>query len=212
MVVSKEIRCSIFLTQQFSDQILCRLLFFNSIFFLSISGDAKMTSNYGGFPDYEQLDSNNSQPDPFELLSAYIDGEVTPQERQQVQQWLDNDPEIKQLYRQLLTLQSGIQGLSVPSPPEISTTTLSENVFAAIDRNRNRKRLLLWGGGAIAATILATISGLLPGSNSPSLRLAESVKQETAKKPVLVAVTLNQPAIKIPKTAVSSSTPIEPEF
>ena len=171
-----------------------------------------MSSNYDDFLEYPQLNGNNSQPDPFELLSAYIDNEVTPQERQQVQQWLDNDPEIKQLYLQLLNLQSGIQGLSVPSPPTITSDKLSENVFATIDKTRNRKKLLVWGGGAVAATIIATISGFFPGSNSPSLRLADSVNQETPQEPVLVAVTLNQPAIKIPKAAVASSTFIEPEF
>lgn len=170
-----------------------------------------MRYNYDGFPDY-QPDTDNSQSDPFELLSAYIDDEVTPQERELVQQWLDNDPEVKQLYRQLLNLQSGIQNLSVPSPPGMSPEILSGKVFATIDRTRNRKKLLFWGGSAIAATIIATISGLLPGSNSPSLRLADSVNQETPQDRVLVAVTLNQPAIHIPKTAVASSTAIEPEF
>lgn len=171
-----------------------------------------MSSNYDDFLEDPQLNGNDSQPDPFELLSAYIDNEVTPTERQQVQQWLDNDPEIKRLYLQLLNLQSGIQGLSVPSPPAITSDKLSENVFATIDKTRNRKKRLIWGGGAVAATIIATISGLLPGSNSPSLRLADSVNQETPQEPVLVAVTLNQPAIKIPKAAVASSTFIETEF
>ncbi len=172
-----------------------------------------MSSNYDGFSEYPQLNGNESQPDPFELLSAYIDNEVTPTERKQVQQWLDNDPEIKRLYLQLLNLQNGIQGLSVPSPPAVTPDKLSENVFATIDKTRNRKKLLVWGGGgAIAATLIATISGLLPGTNFPSLKLADSVNQETSKETVLVAVTLNQPAIKIPKAAVASSTFIEPEF
>uniref|UniRef100_A0ACD5GTL5 Anti-sigma factor family protein n=1 Tax=Desertifilum tharense IPPAS B-1220 TaxID=1781255 RepID=A0ACD5GTL5_9CYAN len=30
--------------------------------------------------------------DRFELLSAYLDGEVTASERQQVENWLDTDP------------------------------------------------------------------------------------------------------------------------
>ncbi|MDJ0531090.1 MAG: zf-HC2 domain-containing protein [Xenococcaceae cyanobacterium MO_207.B15] len=162
-----------------------------------------MTSNYDDFHEYSNI--NDSEPDHFELLSAYIDDEVTPQERKQVQEWLDNDPSIKQLYLQLLSLQTGMQSLSVPSPPEISAEILSENVFATIDRTRNRKKLLLWSGGAIAATIVATVSGLFPGVNSPSLRLAESVNQETAEEEtVLVAITLHQPAIKIPKPAGDS--------
>jgi len=35
--------------------------------------------------------------DRFELLSAYLDGEVTAAQRQQVEDWLGNDPEV-QLY------------------------------------------------------------------------------------------------------------------
>ena len=170
-----------------------------------------MRSNYDGFSDC-QPDMNNSQNHIFELLSAYIDDEVTPSERQQVQQWLDNDPEIKKLYLQLLSLQNGIQNLSVPSPPEISSEILSENVFASIDRTRNRKKLLFWGGGAIAATVIATFSGLIPGSYSPGLKFANSVESETTEDRVLVAVTLNQPAIHIPKSAISSSDSIELEF
>lgn len=166
-----------------------------------------MRFNYDGFSDY-QADDNNSQGDTFELLSAYIDNEVTPTERQQVQQWLDNDPEIKQLYLQLLNLQSGIQNLSVPSSSEISPETLSAKVFETVDRTRNKRKLWLWGGGAIAATIIAAIHGL----NSPSLKLAESVESENSPERVLVAVTLNQPAVNIPKTATSSSNSIELEF
>ncbi len=170
-----------------------------------------MRSNYDGFPNY-QPDTNNEQNDPFELLSAYIDDEVTPTERQQVQQWLDNDPEIKKLYLQLLSLQGGIQRLSVPSPPEISPEILTENVFASIDRTRNRKKLLFWSSSAIAATIIAALSGLIPGSYSPGLKFAKSVESETTQDRVLVAVTLNQPAIHIPKSAISSSDSIELEF
>ncbi len=170
-----------------------------------------MRSNYDGFTNY-QPDTNNSQNDPFELLSAYIDDEVTPTERKQVQQWLDNDPEIKKLYLQLLSLQSGMQSLSVPSPPEMSHEILSENVFASVDRTRSRKKLLFWGSGAIAATIVAMVSGFLPGSNSPSFQLVETIEPNTKPDRVLVAVTLNQPAIKIPKTAVASYSSTDLEF
>ena len=38
------------------------------------------------------------QRDRFELLSAYIDGEVTAAERGQIEQWLTTDPEVQCLY------------------------------------------------------------------------------------------------------------------
>ncbi len=153
-----------------------------------------MTSNFDDFGN------DRSQLDYFELLSAYIDGELTPAERDRVQYWLDNDPEIKTTYIQLLKLQTQIQ--EIPTPPTVSVEELSAEVFQKIDHHRLRKRCLVWGGGALAAAFLATISGIFPGINSPGLRLAESTS-ETFSKPMMVAVAINKPAVKIPKTAVS---------
>ena len=63
-----------------------------------------MMSNFehkqGLFPT-DSSDMDN-QFERFELLSAYMDGELTAEERKQVQQWLDSDPEFHELYKQLL--------------------------------------------------------------------------------------------------------------
>ena len=72
-------------------------------------------------PNFEEFDRHcdpsgeTSQQQRFELLSAYLDGEVSPAERQQVQQWLDTDPEIQQLYVKLLRLQQSVPRIPVPS-------------------------------------------------------------------------------------------------
>ena len=153
-----------------------------------------MTSN---FDDFEK---DASELDYFELLSAYIDGELTPAERDRVRHWLDNDPEIKTTYINLLKLQTQMQG--IPIPPTVSVEDLSAGVFQKIDRRRLRKRCFVWGGGAIAAAFLATISGIVPGINSPGLQLTES-PSESFSEPMMVAVAVNKPAVKIPKTAVS---------
>ena len=47
---------------------------------------------------------NMYQRDRFELLSAYIDGEVTAAERGQIEQWLTIDPEVQCLYARVLKL------------------------------------------------------------------------------------------------------------
>ncbi len=153
-----------------------------------------MTSNF------DNLQNNCSELDYFELLSAYIDGELAPAERDRVAEWLDTKPEIKTTYLQLLKLQTQMQ--RIPTPPSVSVETVSAEVFQKLDRHRWRKRCCIWGGGAIAATLLATLSGMVSGVNSPGLRLAQSTS-ETFAKPVMVAVAVNKPAVKIPKTAVS---------
>ena len=157
--------------------------------------------------DISNLDDNemgNANLDCFELLSAYLDGEATVEERRQVQTWLDNDPEIKKMYIQLSRLHHGIQNL--PAPEAVaSSTELSARVFQSIDRTQRKRKVVIWGGGAIAALVLATISNLFTGSgNVPALRLAESPEQKTVSSPVMVAVAVNKPTVIIPKAAVSS--------
>lgn len=165
-----------------------------------------MTSRYDDFAEYRQpnLDLQDTEEDFFELLSAYIDGEASSIECQQVQQLLDNDPEVKKVYLQLLKLQGGMQNLAIPIREEISPESLSQQVFAKVERSSQRQRLFFWSAGIIASSIIAAISGIIPGFNSPSFKLAESVGEETVSQSVMVAVTLNQPTVTIPKAAISA--------
>ena len=55
--------------------------------------------------------------DRFELVSAYLDGEVTPAERLLVANWLAHDPEVQRLYRRLLLLRQAFRTM----PSELST-------------------------------------------------------------------------------------------
>ncbi|VEP18879.1 conserved hypothetical protein [Hyella patelloides LEGE 07179] len=164
-----------------------------------------MTSNYDDFSEYVAPSSEleDAEFDYFELLSAYIDGEATIAERKQVQHWLDNDPEIKQTYLQLVKLQGGMQNLTAPTQEKVSAEILSEQVFNRIDRRSNQKRAIIWGS-AIAATIIGAISGIVPNPLSPtSLRMAENSPQNNQPQPMMVAISLNKPAVVIPKAAVS---------
>lgn len=166
-----------------------------------------MTSNFEDFNNdrsNESISANidNTELDYFELLSAYIDDELIPSERNLVEYWLDNDPEIKQIYHQLLQLQSQIQNLSIPEA-EISVNRLSEGVFQRVDRQQRLRKNLIWGAGAIAAAFVAFGSGLIPGFNVPALKLANS-SQNNISEPLMVAVAVNKPAVKIPKAAVAS--------
>lgn len=165
-----------------------------------------MTSNYDDFSEYvtPSFESEEGEADYFELLSSYIDGEATVEERKQVQYWLDNDPEIKHIYLQLLKLQGGIQNLTVPAPESTSADVLVEQVFNRLDHSQKRKKAIIWGS-AIAATFIATVSSIIPGSLFPSVRLAENSSQDNSSPSIMVAVSLNKPTVIIPKTAVSNS-------
>lgn len=164
-----------------------------------------MTSNYDDFSEYisPTSDLEEGELDYFELLSAYIDGEATVAERKQVQEWLDKDPEIKNTYLQLLKLQGGFQNLSVPAPEVVPSEILAERVFQSIDRTRDRKRAIIWGG-AIAATIVGTVASLFPSTTAPGFRMAENESQPKISQPVMVSVSINKPAVIIPKTAVAA--------
>ena len=129
----------------------------------------------------------------FELLSAYLDGEVTVSERQQVETWLATDRAFQQQYRQLQNIQHALPRISVPSSQ--STAALAEGVFGQIDQHRNRK--LAWiGGGAIVATLLAAVAGLsgLIGDRNPQLQLAAN----KANTPAALMVALNDPILAMP--------------
>ena len=160
-----------------------------------------MTSEFEAEDKYTELD--NSTPDSFELLSAYIDGELSPSEKKQVQAWLDCDPEFKQLYTQLLNLQGQIQNFVVPSD-EKSTAEIAAGVFQSIDRHHHKRRTLVWGGSAVAASIIPSISGIIPGFSPLSFNVAK-VNSDNISGQVMLAVAVDQPAINIPKSITGYS-------
>lgn len=142
----------------------------------------------------------NTQRDRFELLSAYLDGEVTASERQQVRLWLETDPQTQQLYARLVKLREGFQ--SLPTPATQPAHRVADQVFSRLDRRR-KNRAVLWGGGAIAALVVGAVSSLFAGY-SPVPQLAQSpAPKATTTEPLMIAV--NRPLIEIPKT--SEATP-----
>jgi anti-sigma factor RsiW len=165
-----------------------------------------MTSKFDGCKHNQTAKTENSETadltiDCFELLSAYIDGELSPSEKHQVQTWLDQDPKIKYRYTQLLILQGQIQH-SVAPPSQKSVTEITEGVFHSIER-RHRRFQLIWGSSAIAASVLAITSGIIPGiSPFGGLKMAE-VETPTNSSAIMLAVAVNKPAIDIPIKAVN---------
>jgi Putative zinc-finger len=148
--------------------------------------------------------------DRFELLSAYLDGEVTAVERRQVEEWLSNDPTIQPLYARLLKIRQGLRNLPVPQQVPVEETV--QQVFARL--RRRSRYLLMSGGAAIAAVAIGAVSGLFTGGDSPVPQFAAKHTTEptqTTPAPVSAAplmVAINNPVFPIPKTA--EATPNNP--
>jgi anti-sigma factor RsiW len=151
-----------------------------------------MTSNF------EINDDNYNPSDRFELLSAYLDDEVSPTERKQVQQWLDHDPQAQKLYSHLLRLRQGFQSIPVPSTSQ-TPEALAAAVFQKIDHRRVRRYWVL-GSSAIAAVFIGALAYILPGSN-PLPKFAQNTNPDTSEA---LMIAINQPVVEIPKAAVST--------
>jgi anti-sigma factor RsiW len=165
------------------------------------------TNQSTGTKDMENRDClQHNEADRFELLSAYLDGEVNATERKQVEEWLDTDVSVKSLYARLLKLRQGVQSMPIPASEQSPEATFQQ----VWKRLRHRYQLgWMFGGAAVAACVIGTISGFIPG-NTSKLQLAQQKIQPTAVttqpaapvSPLMVA--LNNPVIEIPKTAVAS--------
>ncbi|NEO54105.1 MAG: transcriptional regulator [Okeania sp. SIO3B5] len=147
------------------------------------------------------------EQDRFELVSAYLDGEVTPSQRREVELLLATDPVAKHLYQRLLKLHSEFQRM--PVPPKVQPVEITvDRVFDQIDRRSKRNFVL--GGSAIAALCIAFISGIISNSRTNIVQLAENYNSETVQialnEPVIeivnpnnVMLTINDPVLQIPQ-------------
>lgn len=146
-------------------------------------------------------DLDSLQKDDFELLSAFLDGEVTAAERQQVQQRLTTDAEMQRLHKRLLKLRQGFMGIeNLPLPvASQSAAHLTQQVFAKVDQRR-RIRLGFGIGSAIAALAVGALSFVLsPNPSRSSLQLVQQPSAESAQsKPELLMIAVNRPVIEIP--------------
>ena len=66
----------------------------------------------------------------FEQLSAYLDGELSAAEARQVEGWLTEDPDLRQMYVQLSSLQAGFE--RVPVAPASDVEDLVAQVWAQV--------------------------------------------------------------------------------
>ena len=141
--------------------------------------------------NYAQGNVTTMMRDRFELLSAYLDGEVTAAERRQVEDWLTNDPAMKRLYSRLLMMQQSFQAMPVPAA-EQSAQELATKVLQRVERKT--KRNLVWRGGAIAALLIAVVSAVGGGRQLFAPQFARS--PVPAESDGLI-VALNEPLVEI---------------
>jgi anti-sigma factor RsiW len=136
--------------------------------------------------------------DRFELLSAYLDGEVTSDERHQVEDWLAHDPQMQRLYQRLLSLRQGFGALPTP-PADYSADQLVAGVFQSLERRQRRR--WSWGGAAIAATVVGVVSSLVPGLWTPSPQFGSRSTPEPVALDIpndALMIALDQPIVDIP--------------
>ncbi|MEM6754984.1 MAG: zf-HC2 domain-containing protein [Cyanobacteria bacterium P01_C01_bin.38] len=143
---------------------------------------------------------NMVKRDRFELLSAYLDGEVTAAERRQVEEWLANDTSVQSLHKRLLSMRQGLRNLPVPQEKSIQ-----ETVDSVMHRLRRRTRKAwMFGGAAVAACVIGSLSSLItdgePGmfkfASNPLEQTQQNTSEEMASLPM---VALNEPLVQIPK-------------
>lgn len=145
--------------------------------------------------------------DRFEMLSAYLDGEVTATERRQVEVWLETDPVVQSLYGRLLKLRQGIQTIPVPQP-ECPVEQTVEQVLSRV--HRRSRRAILWGGAAIAALFVSILSNTLSGNQSPLPQLAASpsatpeLASGAGGSSEALEIALDRPIMEIPKAPISA--------
>lgn len=150
--------------------------------------------------------------DPFdERLSAYLDGQLPPAEREEVEALLRQRPELAQVLTQVRQLGEGIRQL----PPERLGPKFADRVLAAVDRTetatstprRLRRHWLVVAAGAIAAIAAAIVAmlALRPGLDDlaqvPDLPPAEQavaavLDQAREGQAVVVRLRLTKDAIR----------------
>jgi anti-sigma factor RsiW len=166
-----------------------------------------MTSN---FDEYNPSDPmpNSLKRDRFELLSAYLDGEVTAPERRQVEEWLKTDAKMQALYARMLKMQQGIRRLPAPLPEQPVEQTVQQ-VVSRIERKPKRLKLLT-GGMAIAALFIGAVVSAPRGELFPQVATAPSATQTVPSDGLMIA--LDRPIIDIPKAEISRPNPSPRSF
>jgi anti-sigma factor RsiW len=152
-------------------------------------------------PDRNVVDKTEQ----FELLSAYLDNEVTAEERQQVERWLQEDSAFRLMHQRLRSTQQS--WVEMPMGETVApANNYADEVFAKIDQRRQRNWLKI-GGGALTAAVLAvggTLAAGWDGFSNPVPQMAQASLPASAPaipefipNPAPLMVALNKPIVNI---------------
>jgi predicted anti-sigma-YlaC factor YlaD len=152
------------------------------------------------------LDNNpqNSGLEKFELLSAYLDGEVNAAERKQVELWLQEDTAFKAMFNKMRGMHTAIEQSPMPPVTE-PINKFADEVFAKIDQRRQLKFLKVVGGACVAGMVAAgaMFTATFQGSNH-QMQMAKSVLPTSVPnslsilvKPTPLMVALNDSIVQI---------------
>ena len=142
----------------------------------------------------------------FELLSAYIDGEVSESEEQLVELWLSDDVNFRHIYQQQLKLRQLLIELPVPvaanSSAKAETELMIDRVFAQIDKRSQRRKWKLAGIGITVAAMVGVFGSMFTFNSSPQFSpVSNSIKIKSpapvAEEPILIA--MEEPLVPLPK-------------
>lgn len=131
--------------------------------------------------------------DRFELLSAYLDGEVTAAERRQVEQWLDNDPVMQKLHDRLLSLRQGMQCLATAPVPMSNPEATVQQVMQRLER-RPRRLAAVGGLTTVAAVFLGAVMAPMLRVSTPQYAEVPVPAPESAG----LMIALDSPVVEIP--------------
>jgi anti-sigma factor RsiW len=153
-------------------------------------------------------DQRRCSNERFELLSAYMDGEVTAEERRLVESWLANEPQVRQMHQRLLALKDGFSAMPTAESSQPIEQTIDQ-VFEKVER-RSRLRVIVGGTIAAAAALVATVVGINTvgsGSLQFASQTANRTQERVAPAPAEanttagLLVSLDEPVLVISKTA-----------
>lgn len=158
---------------------------------------------------------DNFKRDRFELLSAYLDGEVTAAERRQVEDWLANDPTVQQLYSRLLKLRQGIRAVPITVPITLTEQPVERTVQQVMSRvNRQSQFIWTWSSAAIAAAFVGLLVNDISLGPSVSSQIASSPTLEVVPEAIesdALMIALDHPIIEIPGVDATGVTGYEVE-
>lgn len=157
----------------------------------------------------EKFNESMITPDErFDLLSAYIDGEVSGAEEQLVETWLSDDPNFRLVYQQQLKLRQLLIELPAPIPVNSSTRVETDRVvnrvMAEIERRSQRRKWKLAGLGMSVAAIVGVFGSMFTFNSSPQFSpVANSVKPAAVVKEEPVLIAMEEPLVPLPKSMTS---------